>query len=138
MGTAFYSAALASSRLSIPPFEPLVKLFHLNGESGHTPFRCDAMLLVGVEGFAVDDDIDLIGRDRRNYIRSRFQKYLPCAIVDCARISTPTRVRAAQNRGIEWLDWNAGLPGRLRVWLQQSSERAADSYGVGTKRDEGA
>ena len=92
--------------------------------------RCDAMLLVGEDGFALDDDIDLIGRDRRNFIRSRFQKYLPCAVIDCAGISTPPRIRAAQIRGIDWLDGNIGWPGSLSGWLQQASARAADSYGV--------
>ena len=95
--------------------------------------RCDAMLLVGADGFALDDDIDLIGRDRRNFIRSRFQKYLPCAIVDCAGIRTPQRVRAAQIRGIDWLDVrnsSSGWLDSLKGWLQQASGRAADSYGV--------
>jgi hypothetical protein len=92
--------------------------------------RCDAMLLVGAEGFALDDDIDLIGLDRRNFIRSRFQKYLPCAVVDCAGIRTSPRVRAAQNRGIDWLDGSNGWPESLKGWLQQASARAADSYGV--------
>jgi hypothetical protein len=92
--------------------------------------RCDAMLLVGAEGFALDDDIDLIGRDRRNFIRSRYQKYLPCAVVDCAGISTPPRLRAAQNRGIDWLDTNNGWPSSLKGWLQQASARAANSYGI--------
>jgi hypothetical protein len=92
--------------------------------------RCDAMLLVGAEGFALDDDIDLIGRDRRNFIRSRFQKYLPCAVIDCAGIGTPPRVRAARNRGIDWLDANNGWPGSLKGWLRQASARAADSYGL--------
>jgi hypothetical protein len=95
--------------------------------------RCDAMLLVGADGFALDDDIDLIGRDRRNFIRSRFQKYLPCAIVDCAGVRTPQRVRAAQIRGIDWVDISNdsnGWLGNLKGWLQQASGRAADSYGV--------
>jgi len=92
--------------------------------------RCDAMLLVGAEGFSLDDDIDLIGRDRRNFIRSRYQKYLPCAVVDCAGISTPLRVRAAQNLGIDWLNANNGWPVILKGWLQRASACAADSYGV--------
>ena len=92
--------------------------------------RCDAMLLVGADGFALDDDIDLIGRDRRNFIRSRFQKYLPCAIVDYGGLGTVQRVHAATSRGIDWLDGNIGWPGSLRNWLQQASGRAADSYGV--------
>jgi hypothetical protein len=95
--------------------------------------RCDAMLLVGADGFALDDDIDLIGRDRRNFIRSRFQKFLPCAVVDCVGVRTPQRVRAAQIRGIDWLDVSNGRNGwvgSLRSWLQQASGRAADSYGV--------
>jgi hypothetical protein len=93
--------------------------------------RCDAMLLVGADGFALDDDIDLIGRDRRNFIRSRFQKYLPCAIVDYDGLGTPPRLHAARNRGIDWLDGNNGWPDSLRNWLQQASRSAADSYGPG-------
>jgi TIR domain len=92
--------------------------------------RCNAMLLVGADGFALDDDIDLIGRDRRNFIRSRFQKYLPCAIVDYSGLGTVPRVHAAASRGIDWLDGNIGWSGSLRNWLQQASGRAADSYGV--------
>jgi hypothetical protein len=95
--------------------------------------RCDAMLLVGADGFALDDDIDLIGRDRRNFIRSRFQKYLPCAIVDCARIRTTQRVRAARLRGVDWLDVSNdgnGWLDSLKGWLRQASGRAADSYGI--------
>jgi hypothetical protein len=76
----------------------------LRGNLARIASRCDPMLLVGVDRFALDDDIDLIGRDRRNYIRSRFQKYLPCAIVDCVGLQNEQRLRAARNRDIAWFD----------------------------------
>ncbi len=125
---------LANAGITVKPGEPEPATADENETLRETlariASRCDAMLLVGADGFALDDDIDLIGRDRRNFIRSRFQKYLPCAVVDCAGISTPQRVRAAQNRGIEWLDGGNGWAGGLKGWLRDASRQAADSYGV--------
>jgi hypothetical protein len=93
--------------------------------------RCEAMLLIGADPFALDADLDLIGRDRREYIRSRHRKFLPCAVLDKAGLRTDDRFRAARRRGIDWLDGTAtGWSSELFMWLKQAAARAADSYGV--------
>lgn len=94
--------------------------------------RCEAMLLVGANPYALDDDLDLIGRDRREYIRSRHRKFLPCAVLDKnGGLRTDQRLRAARTRGIDWLDGTApAWRDNLAAWLKQAAGKAADSYGV--------
>lgn len=96
--------------------------------------RCDAMLLLGADRYELDDDLDVIGRDQRSYIEARFQRYLPCAVVDCSGIGDDAFMSAARTRGIDWLDatrngWNRDVP----PWLAHAAGTAARKYGVGDR-----
>ena len=89
------------------------------------------MLLVGADQFELDDDLDVIGRDQRNLIQARFQRYLPCAVVDRKGLRSDAFVDAATIRGIEWLDgtrsdWTSEVP----PWIARSAATAAAKYGV--------
>lgn len=93
---------------------------------------CVAMVLVGNDPSDLDVELDVIGRDRRNYIRSRFGKFLPCAVLDRAGLKTPQAERSARLRDVDWLeaghdDW----PLTFKSWLETTAARVtADKYGV--------
>lgn len=93
--------------------------------------QCEAMLLVGGNAFELDADLDVVGRDRRAYIQSKFSKFLPCAVVDRTGLKNDRFLRAAKLRGIDWLDartpeWGDGFRG----WLGDAARRTANKYGL--------
>lgn len=94
--------------------------------------RCDAMVLVGSDGPTLDLDVDVVGRQRRNLIASKYGKYLPCAVVDRHGVLTnDARVNNAKRFDIEWIDAKAcDLPGRIRGWLQESANGLRQRYGL--------
>jgi hypothetical protein len=93
--------------------------------------RCQAMLLLGADEFELDDDLDVIGRDQRNLIQARFQRYLPCAVVDRKGLRSEAFVNAAAIRGIEWLDGTrSGWTADVSPWIARTAEIAARKYGV--------
>ena len=93
--------------------------------------RCEAMLLVGGDRYDLDADLDVVGRDRRNYIQAKFRKFLPCAVIDRANLGNAGFVRAAQLRGIDWLDaGRADWGDAFRSWLGDAAQRAAAKYGL--------
>jgi hypothetical protein len=98
----------------------------------HLASHCDAMVLVGWDGPTLDLDLDVVGRQRRNLIASRYGKYLPCAVVDrSGTLSTEARIRNAKRFDIEWIDAKAvEWPGRIKDWLQESADKARQHYGL--------
>ena len=95
--------------------------------------RCDAMLMVGSDGLKLDFDLDVIGRERRNFIASRYQKYLPCAVVDRhGDLKRTAREGNAKRFGIDWIDAQSGnWPNDVRLWLQSSAGKVGQRYGLG-------
>jgi hypothetical protein len=94
--------------------------------------RCDAMLMVGSDGLKLDFDLDVIGRERRNFIASKFQKYLPCAVVDRrGDLKRTAREGNAKRFGIDWIDAQSGdWPSDIRRWLQSSAGKVGERYGL--------
>jgi len=93
--------------------------------------RCDAMLMVGSNGPKLDFDLDVIGRERRNFIHSTYQKYLPCAVVDRGDLKRLARESNARRFGIDWIDTHCGTwPNALRTWLQDSATKVGARYGL--------
>ncbi|WBH16815.1 hypothetical protein [Sphingomonas radiodurans] len=93
--------------------------------------QCEAMLLVGGNAYELAADLDVVGRDRRNFIQSKFSKFLPCAVVDRTGLKNDRFLRAAKLRGIDWLDartpeWGDGFRG----WLGDAARRTANKYGI--------
>jgi hypothetical protein len=88
--------------------------------------RCSALLLLGADPVHLDTDMGAIGYDCRNLARSRWQKPLPCSVIDKVgvRLRTPRRLSLAQESyGIGWIDATAsGWTGELRTWLAQNAE----------------
>ena len=86
--------------------------------------RCDAMLMVATDAGNLDDDLEVVGRNRRQLIASPYRKYLPCAVlVTDGALETPARRERAARFGIEWLDIGASdWPDSFRRWLQASAE----------------
>jgi hypothetical protein len=100
--------------------------------------RCDAMLMVGSDGLKLDFDLDVIGRERRNFIASRYQKYLPCAVVDRrGDLKRTAREGNAKRFGIDWIDAHSGSwPDAVRIWLQDSAGKVGARYGLPPPPDE--
>lgn len=93
--------------------------------------RCDAMLMVGADRFELDDDLDLVGRERRALIQARFSRYLPCAVVDRANLRSEAFVRAASRRDVAWLNGQgANWQNQVQAWLADSTAATADKYGL--------
>lgn len=94
--------------------------------------RCDAMVMVGADGLNLDFDLDVVGRERRNFIASKYKKYLPCAVVDRqGSLAKPARVSNAKRFGIDWIDPKAcDWPDYIKVWLQSSAETVRQRYGL--------
>jgi hypothetical protein len=94
--------------------------------------RCDAMVMVGADGLKLDFDLDVVGRERRNFIASKYRKYLPCAVVDRkGDLARPARVSNARRFGIDWIDPNAcDWPDYIKVWLQSSADKVRQRYGL--------
>ena len=93
--------------------------------------RCQAMLLVGVDGLALDADLDVIGYDRRNFVRSLYQKALPCAVVDrTGTLGTEERQSRASKFQIDWIEGSSPeWPGNVEAWIKRrASAQAADGY----------
>lgn len=94
--------------------------------------RCEAMVMVGNDPIKLDCDLDVIGHERRQFIWSKYKKYLPCAVVDRnGALGQDWRIRNAQRRKIDWLrtddcDW----PGCIQTWLKGSAREVADRYGI--------
>jgi hypothetical protein len=94
--------------------------------------RCDAMVMVGADGLKLDFDLDVVGRERRNLIASKYKKYLPCAVLDrSGSLARPARVSNARRFGIDWIDPNScDWPDYIKVWLQSSADSVRQRYGV--------
>ncbi len=93
--------------------------------------QCQAMLLLGADGLALDADLYVVGHDRRNYVQSRYQKALPCAVVDrTGTLCTAARQRFASRLKIDWIEGTGPeWPGNLEAWIKRrASAQAADGY----------
>jgi hypothetical protein len=95
--------------------------------------NCDAMVMVGADGINLDCDLDVVARDRRGFIETKFRRYLPCAVVDWkGTLGIPARVNNFKRFGIDWIDRKgADWPNHVKGWLQESSQKVAAQYGVG-------
>lgn len=102
--------------------------------------RCDAMVMVAGDGVKLDFDLDVIGRERRNFIASRYQKYLPCAVIDRGgRLAKPARLSNAKRFDIDWIDaGSCDWPDYIRTWLQASAGKVRQRYGIAAPADAGA
>ena len=94
--------------------------------------RCDAMIMVGGDGVKLDFDLDVIGRERRNFIASKYKKYLPCAVVDRTGVlNRPARLSNAKRFDIDWIDaGSCDWPDYVRTWLQASADKVRQRYGL--------
>lgn len=94
--------------------------------------RCDAMVMVAADAVKLDFDLDVIGRERRNLVHSKYKKYLPCAVLDrVGNLARPIRVDRARRFDIDWIDAHAcDWPDYIRVWLQNSADKARRRYGL--------
>lgn len=95
--------------------------------------RCDAMVMVAADGVKLDFDLDVVGRERRNFIASRYKKYLPCAVVDrSGALGRPARLSNAKRFDIDWIDApNCNWPHYIRDWLTASAGKVRQRYGLG-------
>jgi hypothetical protein len=90
--------------------------------------RCDALLLVGTgDARAVDEDLIVVGRGDRQLARAKYQRYVPCGLVDTAGapIATEARRRTARALQVDWIDgtrspWAVDV----KAWLTQKSVAA--------------
>jgi hypothetical protein len=119
--------------VEVQPFQPAPD--DDEGETWNTlskvASRCEAMLLVSADPFELGADLDMIGRERRNYIQSKFRKFLPCAVVDRTGLKNDLFLRAAKLRGIDWLDAQTpGWGGSFQSWLVDAAKRTAAKYGI--------
>lgn len=94
--------------------------------------RCDAMVMVAADGVKLDFDLDVVGRERRNFIASRYKKYLPCAVVDRGGgLAKPARLSNARRFDIDWIDaGSCDWPDYIRTWLQASASKVRQRYGL--------
>jgi hypothetical protein len=94
-----------------------------------TMSQCDALLLVGTDdGAAVDADLVVVGRGDRQLARARYQRYVPCGLVDTAGapIATDARRRTARALQVDWIDGTRPpWPSDVQAWLAQKSVAAA-------------
>jgi hypothetical protein len=68
---------------------------------------CDALLLVGTDDAqALDQDLVVVGKHDRQSARARWNKLLPCGLLDTvgAGIDTPVRKATARVVQAEWID----------------------------------
>jgi hypothetical protein len=68
---------------------------------------CDALLLVGTDDAqALDQDLVVVGKHDRQSARSRWNKLLPCGLLDTVGVGISTPVRKATARVVqaEWID----------------------------------
>jgi hypothetical protein len=73
---------------------------------------CDGLLLLGADdGWAVDADLVVVGRQDRQLARARSERLLPCAVLDTAGpvIATPRRKATARALDISWIDTTQGM-----------------------------
>jgi len=69
--------------------------------------HCDALLLLGsVDGWAVDRDLQVIGKHECNSARALSKRPIPCALLDTvgAPIATPRRKSLARKMQVDWID----------------------------------
>ena len=94
--------------------------------------RCDAMVMVAADGVKLDFDLDVVGRERRNFIASKYKKYLPCAVVDRAGgLAKPARLSNARRFDIDWIDApSCNWPQYIRTWLSASAGKVRQRYGL--------
>jgi hypothetical protein len=87
--------------------------------------RCDVMLMVSADPDRLQNDLEQIGRNRRQLIASRKKKYLPCAFVDQGGLLDADVLRSsAAPFDIDWLAVNnANWAELLRDWLRSAAEK---------------
>ena len=89
---------------------------------------CDALLLVGHDGRALDADLVMIGRQDRQSARAMGEnKLLPCAVLDDAGTidASPRRKQIAAGLGIDVIAAAAEQwPPQVRTWLQRKGPHA--------------
>lgn len=91
---------------------------------------CDALLLLGSgDGRAVDADLLAVGRHERQLARARWNRLLPCALLDTVgeAIATDRRRIAARKLQVDWIDRRAEpwVPS-VQSWLKQKSRELAE------------
>ena len=90
--------------------------------------KCDALLLVGTgDAAAVDADLVVVGRGDRQLARARFNRYVPCGLVDTAGapVATDARRRTAKALQVDWIDGTRPpWPNDVKAWLTQKSVQA--------------
>ena len=90
------------------------------------------MVMVAADGVKLDFDLDVVGRERRNFIASKYKKYLPCAVVDRAGgLAKPARLSNARRFDIDWIDApSCNWPQYIRTWLSASAGKVRQRYGL--------
>ena len=90
--------------------------------------QCDALLLVGTDNArALDQDLIVVGRGDRQLARAKYQRYVPCGLLDTAGvpIATDARRRTARALQVDWIDGTrAPWPMDVKTWLTQKSTAA--------------
>jgi hypothetical protein len=86
---------------------------------------CDGLLLLGADdGWALDADLVVVGRQERQLARARSERLLPCAVLDTAgkAIATPRRIATARALDIGWIDTTEGMwTPKVGSWLVEAS-----------------
>jgi len=87
---------------------------------------CDAILLLGNgDGYALDGDMLIVGRQSRNLARQLSGKLLPCAVLATGNpsIRTEQRLELARKLGIGWIDVASEGASAVRDWLKKATAR---------------
>jgi hypothetical protein len=91
--------------------------------------NCDALLLLGsADGRALDSDLLAVGRHERQLARARWNRLLPCALLDTVgeAIATDRRRLTARKLQVDWIDRRAEpwVPS-VQSWLKQKGDELA-------------
>ena len=129
------AGALLASGYAVLPGEPdpaerdPARLELLRERRVETLTGCDALMLLGSsDGRAVDAEMIVVGKHDRNSARARFNRWLPCALLDAtgAPVATPVRRAAARAMQTDWLDvTHDALVPVVQRWLGDKAVQAA-------------
>lgn len=85
---------------------------------------CHALLLLGTNVSALDEDIISIGKFARDAAIAKAERTIPCAVLDVGGITkvAADAVNTAGQFGIRWIDGTAASwPEEVRTWLSPTS-----------------
>jgi hypothetical protein len=104
------------------------RLTELRETRVETLSACDALVLVGRDGRALDADLVVVGKHDRQSARARSKRWLPCALLDTigAEVATPMRRTTARMVQTDWLDaTHDRVAPVVKNWLVQKASEAA-------------